>query len=345
MKFREIKNCYIVAEVSANHAQNFERAIKMVRTAAECGADAVKFQVYTPDTLTMDCENECFKIKHPKWGGQTLYRLYEKSYMPWGWLGELKKAANDAGIDLFATSFDPSSVDALEAVGVDIHKIASFELVDIPLIKYAAATGKTLMMSTGMATVEEIREAVNAATEAGAAEIVLFKCVSSYPALPEEMNLRTIPHMAEQFGCPIGLSDHTEGSMVALAAVSLGAKVIEKHFTLSRRDATADSFFSLEPEELRELVKNVRSVEKALGEVHYGPSPSEEGSKAFRRSLFAVSDICKGEKFGEGNIRSIRPSDGLPPARMEAIMGKKAVQDIKRGTPLSEDMIEDGEEL
>lgn len=329
---------FIIAEVSANHAQDIDRAFKMIKEAKRCGADAVKFQTYTPDTLTIDSENRYFRIHHPEWGGQTLYELYKKAYTPWEWFARLKKAADKEGLIFISTAFDRSSVDFLEGLGVACHKIASFELVDIPLIEYAAKTGKPLIMSTGMASAEEIKEAVTAARKAGAKDIILLKCVSSYPADPKEMNLKTIPDMAKRFKCPTGLSDHSLGTGVSVAAVSLGAVMIEKHFTLSRKKKTPDSFFSLEPKELKALVEDIRLVEKALGGVHYGLTAKEKGSLVFRRSLFVVQDIKKGEVFTEDNIRSIRPADGLKPKYMKQIIGKEATKDIKRGTPLSRKM-------
>ena len=283
---------FIVAEISANHGQNFNRAVSLIKKAKECGADAVKFQIYTPDTLTIDVNNKHFRIKHPKWGGQTLYQLYKKAYTPWKWFKKLKKIADDLGIIFFSTAFDKTAVNLLEELDVPIHKIASFELVDLPLI-----------------------------------------------ATPEEMNLKTIPHMKKLFNCPVGLSDHTVGIGVSIAAVSLGARVIEKHFTLSRTIKTPDSFFSIEPQELRELVENVRIAEKALGKVHYGLTPEQKKSRVFRRSLFAVNDIEKGETFTKDNIRSIRPANGLKPKYLKIVLGKRAKKDIKRGMPLERNVI------
>jgi pseudaminic acid synthase len=334
-KFRFPKRCFIVAEVSANHGQNLTRAVSLIKKAKECGVDAVKFQTYTPDTLTIDINTRYFRIKHSKWGGQTLYQLYKKAFTPWKWFKKLKKVTDDLGIIFFSTAYDKTSVDFLEELNVSMHKIASFELVDLPLIEYVARTKKPLILSTGMATLSEIEEAVNTARNAGAKDITLLKCVSSYPAKPEEMNLRTIPHMKEFFNCSIGLSDHTLGIGVSIAAVSLGAHLIEKHFTLSRRFKTPDSFFSIEPQELKELVENIRIVEKALGRVHYGATKDEKKNKIFRRSLFVVKDTKKGESFIEENVRSIRPADGLKPKYLKMILGKKAKKNIKKGTPLN----------
>lgn len=326
---------FVVAEISANHAHDFNIAVKALKAAKKAGADAVKFQTYTPDTMTIDVDNRYFVVHHPKWGGQTLYDLYKKAYMPWKWFRKLKKIADDCGIVLFSTAFDKTSVDFLEEVGVPVHKIASFELVDLPLIAYAAKTKKPLILSTGMASITEIKEAVKTARSAGAKDIILLKCVSSYPAKPEEMHLKTIRHMEKSFGCPIGLSDHSLGIGVSIAAVGLGAKMVEKHFTLSRRIKTPDSFFSIEPQELKELVDNVRIAEKAIGSTYRGLTADEKKLRVFRRSLFAVSDIKKGEVFDEGNIRSIRPAYGLGPKYLQRVVGKRAKQDIEKGTPLS----------
>lgn len=304
MIFKNNKKCFIIAEVSANHGQDFQRAVAMVKMAKECGADAVKFQAYDPDSLTIDSSNKYFSIKHPKWGGQTLYQLYQKAYTPWDWFPKLKKVADQEGITFFATAFDKRHVDLLEEIKVPFHKIASFELVDIPLIEYAARTKKPMIMSTGMSSIEEIQDAVGAARKGGAKDIALLKCVSCYPAKPEEMNLRTIPDMKKRFKCSaVGLSDHTLGTAVAVAAVSLGATIVEKHFTLSRTIETPDSFFSIEPQELKELVEHIRTAEEALGEVHYGLTAEEQKSRIFRRSLFAVEDIKKGDLLTESNVR------------------------------------------
>jgi pseudaminic acid synthase len=340
-KFYEDALCTIIAEISANHGQNFDRAVEMIKKAKECGADAVKFQCYTPDTLTLDCNNKYFQVKHPQWGNQTLYELYKKAYTPWDWFSKLKEIAEKEGILFFATTFDKTSTDFLEELQVPIHKIASFELVDLPLIEYTAKTNKPLIISTGMGTEEEIQEVVDIARKAGSKDITLLKCVSSYPAEPEEINLKTIPDMEEKFDCKVGLSDHTLGIGVSVAAVALGAKVIEKHFTLSRDIETPDSFFSIEPDELKELVENIRVVEKAIGQINYGLTEEEKQSKVFRRSLFAVKDIKKGERFTEENIKSIRPGYGIKPKYLDKILGKKAKIDIKKGNPLNWKMVPD----
>ncbi|HXG51799.1 MAG TPA: pseudaminic acid synthase [candidate division Zixibacteria bacterium] len=326
---------YIVAEISANHGQSFEQAAELVRAAKACGADAVKLQTFTPDTLTIDCDGELFRIRGTPWDGRTLYDLYGEAYMPWDWQPRLKKIADGLGLDLFSTPFDASAVDFLEAMGVPAHKIASFENCDPALLCKAAATGKPLFVSTGMATLAEIDEMVRAVRGAGGAQLVLLKCTSAYPAPPEEMNLRTIPHLAEAFGAPVGLSDHTLGIAVPAAAVALGACVVEKHFTLSRAAGGPDSSFSLEPEEFKAMVEAIRVAEKALGWVHYGLSAGETQSRLFRRSLFVVRDVAAGERFTTENVRSIRPGHGLHPRHLPEILGRSATRDIRRGTPLS----------
>jgi N-acetylneuraminate synthase len=326
---------YIVAELSANHNQSFEQSVALIRAAKEAGADAVKLQTYTPDTLTIKSDSDLFI--HPEgslWAGKTLYDLYSEAYMPWEWQPKLKEIADEIGIDLFSTAFDPTAVDFLEEMGVPVHKVASFEIVDIPLIEKMARTGKPLIISTGMATLGEIEEAVQAARRAGATQIALLKCTSAYPAPPEEMNLRTIPHMAEAFSVPVGLSDHTLGIAVPVAAVALGACIVEKHFTLSRDIPGPDSAFSLEPQEFKAMVEAIRTVEKALGTVHYGVSERENKSRVFRRSLFVVKDVKAGDVFTEENLRSIRPGHGLAPKYLKDILGARAACDLEQGTPL-----------
>lgn len=342
MKFDsgKLKKCFIVAEVSANHGQDIGRAIKMIKEAKKCGADAVKFQAYTPDSLTIDVRNRYFEVKHPEWGGQTLYDLYKKAYTPLKWFKKLKDVADKENILFFATAFDKEGVDLLEGLRVPVHKIASFELVDIPLIEYAAKTGKPLIFSTGMADFSEIKEAVGVARRKGAKDISLLKCVSSYPAEPGQMNLNTILDMKRSFKCTVGLSDHSLGNGVAIAGCVLGAKIIEKHFVLSKKIKTPDSFFSIDPSGLKELVGNIREVEKALGTVKYGPDKEEKKSLRFRRSLFAVRDIKKGEVFTEENIRSIRPNYGAKPKYLKKIVGKTSKKNIKRGTPVKVDFYE-----
>ena len=333
--FSKNKKVIIVAEISANHAQNFKRAVSLIEEAKECGADAVKFQAYTPDTLTIDVDNKYFRIEdHPQWGGQTLYQEYKKAYTPWKWFKELKKISDDLGLEFFATAFDRTAVDFLEELDVRVHKIASFELVDIPLIEYAAKTGKPLILSTGMADFPEISEAVAAARQAGAAKIALLKCTTTYPADPRQMNLRTMADMKKRFSCSVGLSDHTMGIAVSLAAVALGAIIIEKHFILSRKRQTLDSFYSIEPSELKELVDNVRLIEDALGEISYKVDAAQKKFLLYRRSLFVTEDIEKGETVTEKNVRSIRPAQGMKPKYLQSIIGKKAKKNIKKGTPV-----------
>lgn len=327
---------YIIAEMSANHGQSYDEAVKIIHAAKEAGADAIKLQTYTPDTITIDCDNEYFRIgKGTIWEGRNLYDLYKEAYTPWEWQPKLKKVANDLGMDLFSTPFDNTAVEFLEKMDVPAYKIASFELVDIPLIQRVAKTGKPIIMSTGMATLAEIDEAVQTAREAGCKELALLKCTSGYPADPAEMNLRTIPHMAEAFRLPVGLSDHTLGIAVPVAAVALGACIVEKHFTLSRAVPGPDSAFSLEPHEFKAMVDAIRVAEKALGTVNYAVTEKEAASRVFRRSLFVVKDMKAGDVFTEKNIRSIRPGYGLTTKYIDAILGKKAKRDIAEGTPLA----------
>ena len=334
---------YIVAELSANHRQQFEEAVKLIKAAKEAGADAVKLQTYTPDTLTIKCDAPEFQIGGGTlWDGKTLYDLYTEAYTPWEWQPKLKKVADDLGIDLFATPYDKTAVDFLEEMGMPAYKVASFEIVDTPLIEYIASKGKPVIMSTGMATLAEIDEAVRAARGAGASQIALLKCTSGYPASPEEMNLHTIPHLAEAFGVPVGLSDHTLGIAVPAAAVALGACIVEKHFTLLRSIPSPDSVFSLEPQEFKAMVDAIRTVEKALGEVRYEISQQEAQSRVFRRSLFVVKDMKAGEAFTQESVRSIRPGHGLHPRHLKDILSQRASQDIQRGTPLSWESISGG---
>ena len=332
---------YVVAEVSANHNQDFEQAVKIIQAAKDSGADAVKLQTYTADTMTIQSAGEQFRIGGGTlWDGRTLYELYGEAYTPWDWQPKLKQVANDLGMDLFSTPFDDSAVDFLEKMNVPAHKLASFELVDIPLIQKIARAGKPMIMSTGMATVEEIEEAVQAARQAGATQIALLKCTSAYPAQPGDMNLRTIPELAKRFGVPVGLSDHTMGTTVTVAAVTLGACIIEKHLTLSRSLKGPDSEFSLEPQEFKTMVEAIRTTEQALGAVHFGVSPKEASSRVFRRSLFVVEDLRRGEEFTTHNVRSIRPGYGLHTRHFSQVLGKRAARDIPRGTPLGWDLVE-----
>ncbi|PID40426.1 MAG: pseudaminic acid synthase [Proteobacteria bacterium] len=327
---------YIVAEISANHRQDYNEAAQLIHAAKEAGADAVKLQTYTPDTMTIDCKSEHFcHGEGSLWENKSLYELYQTAYMPWEWQPRLKEVAEKIDIDFFSTAFDRSSVEFLETMGVPAYKIASFELIDLPLIQQVAKTGKPLFLSTGMATMEEIEKAVRVANGSGADQIVLLKCTSSYPAGANNMNLKTLTHMADHFGYPCGLSDHSLGHTCAIAAVALGAMMIEKHFTLSRRNNSADSGFSAEPAEFKAMVESIRTVEMALGKATYGPNPSEAESLKFRRSLYVVADVAQGERLTADNVRSIRPGQGLAPEYMDRIIGKKANQPIKRGTPLA----------
>jgi N-acetylneuraminate synthase len=335
------KPAYIIAELSANHNQDYASAVALVHAAKKAGADAVKLQTYTPDTITIDCDNDCFRIqKGTIWEGRNLYQLYGEAYTPWEWQPELKKIANSIGLDLFSTPFDGSAVEFLEKMDVPAYKVASFELVDIPLIRTIARCYKPVIMSTGMATYDEIKDAVQAVRDEGNDQIALLKCTSAYPAPVGEINLRTIRHLQETLGVPVGLSDHTLGIAVPVAAVAYGACIIEKHFTLSRNTPGPDSAFSLEPSEFKMMVDSVRDAEAAAGSVTYDITMNEQASRLFRRSLFVVKDINKGEVITKENVRSIRPGHGLPPKYMEKIIGKKVNRDLKRGTPLTWDLFE-----
>ena len=330
---------YVIAEMSANHGQSFEKAVEIIRAAKDAGADAIKLQTYTPDTMTIVSDRPEFGIQGTIWNGRNLYELYVEACTPWEWQPRLKQAANDLGLDLFSTPFDATAVDFLEEMNVPAHKLASFELVDIPLIQKMARTCKPLIMSTGMATLPEIEEAVQTARQAGAAEIALLKCTSAYPALPEEMNLLTIPELSRHFDVPAGLSDHTLGFVAPVAAVALSACIIEKHITLSRAAAGPDGAFSLEPAEFKAMVDAIRITEKALGRVHFGLSDQEKSSQIFRRSLYVVREMKSGELFTSENVRSIRPGSGLHTRHLPEIVGRHAARDIAQGTPLSWDMV------
>jgi N-acetylneuraminate synthase len=346
---------YVIAEMSANHNQDFDQAVRIIEAAKEAGADAVKLQTYTPDTITIDCRNDYFRVKGTVWEGRTLYDLYGEAYTPWDWQPKLKDVAADLGLDLFSSPFDDTAVDFLEAMNVPAYKVASFESVDIPLLRKIAATGKPMILSTGMATLAEIDEAVRTVRQvqdaAGSAlqgkhseaseqpsssspQLALLKCTSAYPSTPDEMNLRTIPHLAAAFSVPVGLSDHTLGVAVPVAAVALGACIVEKHITLSRGIPGPDSSFSLEPDEFKAMVEAVRTAEQAIGAVHYGISQREAASRAFRRSLFVVEGVKEGELFTAQNLRSIRPANGLHTRHLADVLGRPAARDIERGTPL-----------
>lgn len=336
MYTNDLNRVYIIAEMSANHCGDKELAKKIIKTAKEIGADAVKMQTYTADTITIDCRDKIFMTKEDGlWAGQTLYDLYKKAYTPWEWQGELKNYADEIGIDLFSTPFDFTAVDFLESINVPMYKIASFEAIDYPLIKYAARHKKPMIISVGISSFDEIQEAVDACKSVGNNDITLLKCTSAYPAKLEDMNLNTIKDMYEKFapqGVKIGLSDHSMSIVPPITAVALGAKVIEKHLTLDRALGGEDSGFSLNADEFAQMVKAVRDTEKVLGKVDYTVNLANRQSA---RSLFVVKDIKKGEKFTKENIRSIRPSNGLHPRYYEEVLGKTANQDLKFGTPLS----------
>ena len=340
--FKEMEDVFTIAEISCNHGGDFTAAVNLIRRAAESGASAVKFQAYTPKTMTINCTNRHFMIQHPEWGGQTLYELYQKARTPWDWFPALKKEAESKGLIFLCTSFDTTSVDMLEELGVCAHKIASFELIDNELFIHAAVTGKPLILSTGMATLSEIDFAVRTARAAGTTDLLLLRCVSSYPAKPQDMDLNTLMDMKKQYGCPVGVSDHTLGNEVAIASVALGGIVVEKHFINSREFKSYDNFFSTEPSEFADMVNSVKITKEAIGEVRYGPTEEEKKNRIFRRSLFVVKNVKKGDKFTRENVRSIRPSGGLAPVFLNSvdILGSKATMDIQRGTPLDWDMID-----
>lgn len=332
---------FIIAEMSGNHNQSLDRALAIVEAAAKAGAHAVKLQTYTPDTMTIDSEEGEFYIDDPNslWKGASLYKLYQQAHTPWEWHKPIFNKCNELGIICFSTPFDETAVDFLESLNVPAYKIASFENNHLPLIRKAASTGKPLIISTGMASIAELEEAVKIAREAGCKEIILLKCTSSYPASPDDTNLLTIPHLKELFNVEVGLSDHTMGIGVAIAGVALGATVIEKHFTLSRADGGVDSAFSMEPDEMKQLVEEAQKAWQALGRVSYDKIEKEKASAVFRRSVYVVKDVEKGEKLTADNIRIIRPGNGIPPKFYDIILGKIASCDIKRGTPMSWEFI------
>ncbi len=326
---------YIIAELSANHHQSFDRAVDIIREAHRAGADAVKLQTYTADTLTLDSHQSHFKIQSGTvWDGRSFYELYQKASTPWEWHAELKSIANDLGMDLFSSPFDATAVEFLETLDVPAYKIASFEIIDVPLLRKVAATGRPVIVSTGLASLEEIEQAVQTLQNNGCNEVALLKCTSAYPAPPESMNLKTLPDLASRFNIPVGLSDHTLDHHSAITSVALGGSIIEKHLTLSRTEEGPDSSFSLEPAEFAELVNAVRTTEKAMGDINYGPTESDQNNLAFRRSLFAVQDIQPGEKFTHENVRSLRPGKGLEPVHLDKVLSATASQQIPRGTPL-----------
>lgn len=336
------QSTFIVAEISANHNGNFDNAVKLIKEAAKSGADAVKLQTYTADTITIDCNNEYFQIKQGTlWDGRALYDLYKEAYTPWEWQPKLKKIAEEEGIACFSSPFDKTAVDFLEDMKVPAYKVASFEITDIPLIEYIASKGKPVILATGIANLSDIEEAVNACKRMENNQIAVLKCTSAYPAPFKDINLRTIPNLAETFNVVAGLSDHTLGISVPIAAVALGAKIVEKHFTLCRADGGPDAAFSLEPNELETMVKSIRETEKALGQVSYELTEKMKSSREFSRSLFVVENVKKGETFTEKNIRSIRPGFGMHPRYLNNIIGRKASENIQRGTPLKWNLIED----
>jgi len=333
---------FIIAEMSGNHNQSLERALEIVDVAAATGAHALKLQTYTPDTITIDKSDGEFFISDSKslWKGESLYNLYKQAYTPWEWHKPIMDRCKEKGILCFSSPFDFTAVDLLESLDVPAYKIASFENIDLPLIKRVAETGKPIIISTGMASIQEIAEAVETVRKTGNEKLILLKCTSTYPATPDNTNILTIPHMRELFNCEIGLSDHTMGIGVSVASVALGATVIEKHFTLRRADGGVDSTFSMEPEEMKSLVVETERAWQSLGKVSYGATEKEKGSKVFRRSLYVVEDMKAGEVLTEKNVRSIRPGLGIAPKYIDIILGKKVKRDVSRGTGFHWDMIE-----
>jgi len=333
---------FVIAEMSGNHNHSLERALEIVDSAADAGAHAIKIQTYTADTLTIDVDEGDFRIEDPSslWKGRSLYSLYAEAYTPWEWHEAIFERARSRGVVAFSTPFDETAVDFLEGLGAPCYKIASFENIHLPLIRKVASTGKPLIMSTGMATAQELDEAVLAARDAGCEDLILLKCTSTYPASPVDSNLRTIPDLMDRSGCMVGLSDHTMGTAVAVAAVALGAVAVEKHFTLRRADGGVDSTFSMEPEELRSLIDDTERAWSALGSVSYGPTDAERGSMRFRRSLYVVQDVRPGDVLTPENMRVIRPGGGLPPKHYESLLGRRVARAAKRGTAVSWDLLE-----
>ena len=337
----EGQKAYLIAEMSANHLQDYQRAKKIILAAKQAGADAVKLQSYRPDTITIDCRGEEFMAtKGSLWEGRNLYELYQEAYMPWEWHEGLFAYAREIGIDIFSSPFDFSAVELLESLNAPAYKIASYEILDIPLIRKCAATGKPVILSTGIATLADIERAVEACRAEGNDQIAILKCVSQYPTPYPDLNLRTIPHMAEAFHCVTGLSDHSMGSAVDVAAVTLGACIVEKHMTLRRADGGADSAFSMEPEEFAGMVTDIRNIEQALGQATYELTEVHKRGRKNARSLYVVKDICAGETFTPENLRSIRPGRGLPTWHYQEILGKKAASDLKAGTAMRWEYIE-----
>lgn len=333
-------NVFIIAEISANHGHDINIVKETMLKAREIGCDAVKIQTYKPDSITLDCDNEYFQINNGTiWDGTTLYKLYEEAFLPWEWHKELFDFAREQNIVLFSTPFDSTAVDLLEECGNPIYKIASFEVTDIPLIEYAAAKGKPMIISTGIATEEEIGEVVEACKRMGNDDVTLLKCTSQYPAKIEDANLLTMPDMGRKFECKVGLSDHTEGDIVPITATALGAKVIEKHFILDKEIGGPDASFSMNPEAFGAMIQRVREAEKALGNIDYSLSESKMNSRKYARSLFVSSDAKAGDRITKDNIKSVRPSDGLAPKYYDEIIGKKFKRDVKKGNPLNWEII------
>lgn len=332
---------FVIAEMSANHNMDFNRAVEIMKAAKDAGADAIKIQTYTADTITLDCDDPCFQITQGTlWDGTTLHKLYEKAYTPWDWQPKLQKIAGELGLEFFSSPFDLSAVDFLEEMNVPAYKIASFEINDIPMIRKIARLHKPMIFATGIAHLSDIELALQTCKEEGNEQVILLKCTSAYPAPYEDVNLRTIPSLASTFDCIAGLSDHTMGSAVAGAAVALGAKVIEKHLTLRRADGGADSAFSMEPEEFKEMVQNIRKIELALGTVTYELTPKAAREREHSRSLFVAKDMKKGDVFTPENLRSVRPANGLHTKYYEDILGKRISKDAKLGTPMSWDLVD-----
>lgn len=331
---------FIIAELSANHGHDINIAKDSIKAAKDSGADAIKIQTYTADTLTIDCDNEHFKLTSGTiWDGRTLYDLYSEAYTPWEWQKELKEYANNLGLIFFSTPFDKTAVDFLEELDIPVYKVASFEIMDIPLIEYVASKGKPMIISTGVASLSDIEEAINACRRMGNNQVILLKCTSSYPAKVEDANLRTIPNMKETFGVEVGLSDHTLGITSSVVSIALGARVIEKHFILDKSIGGPDSSFSLEPHEFKQMVDAVREAEKAMGTVDYSMDEKKRNSRLLGRSLFVVKDMEAGEEFTVENVRSIRPGNGLPPKYFDHVIGRTATVNIEKGTPVSWDLI------
>jgi len=342
MVFTELttNKVYIIAEMSANHAGSLTHAKEIIHAAKEAGADCIKIQTYTADTMTIDCHNQYFNIEEGTWKGENLYSLYQKAYTPWEWHPQLKELADKLNIDFLSTPFDKSAVDFLENIGMEFYKIASFELVDTPLIEYVASKGKPIIMSTGMGTLDEIEDAVNAVRRQGNNQLALLKCASAYPAITDDMNLKTMINIREIFHVPVGLSDHSMGSLGAVIAVAMGASIIEKHFCISRQNDNPDSSFSMEVEEFTGMVRDIRIAQKAIGQVQYGVTEQEKSNIDFRRSIFAVKNIKKGELFTDDNIRIIRPGYGLAPKFLDEVLNRRSNRDLERGTPINLNFIE-----